>query len=62
MNLGNPRESTIRELAELVIKLTGSRSQLRLDPLPVDDPTQRVRHLDITLQGSNGTDQYRTGD
>jgi UDP-glucuronate decarboxylase len=41
VNLGNPRESTIRELAEIVIRLTQSRSKLRLDPLPVDDPTQR---------------------
>ncbi len=41
VNLGNPRESTIRELAEIVISLVGSRSTLRLDPLPVDDPTRR---------------------
>ena len=41
INLGNPRESTIRELAELVLRLVRSKSQLRLDPLPVDDPTRR---------------------
>ena len=41
VNLGNPRESTIKELAELVIKLIGSKSELRFDPLPVDDPTRR---------------------
>jgi len=41
MNLGNPVEFTIRELAELVIELTGSRSELVTKPLPADDPTQR---------------------
>ena len=41
VNLGNPREFTIRELAEKVIALTGSRSQLTFAPLPIDDPTQR---------------------
>ena len=41
VNLGNPRESTIEELAQLTIQLTGSRSELRRLPLPVDDPTRR---------------------
>jgi UDP-glucuronate decarboxylase len=41
VNLGNPRESTIRELAEMVVRQTGSKSELRFDPLPVDDPTRR---------------------
>ncbi len=41
INLGNPVEFTIRELADLVLELTGSRSQLRFEPLPSDDPTQR---------------------
>jgi UDP-glucuronate decarboxylase len=41
VNLGNPKEETIRELAERVIKLVGSRSRLRFDPLPVDDPLRR---------------------
>lgn len=41
VNLGNPREFTIRELAELVLSLTGSRSRLEHKPLPSDDPTQR---------------------
>ncbi len=41
VNLGNPGEFTIRELAEQVIALTGSRSQLSFLPLPADDPTQR---------------------
>ena len=41
VNLGNPVEMTIRELAEAVIELTGSRSKLVQKPLPPDDPTQR---------------------
>ena len=41
INLGNPGEFTIRELAELVIELTGSKSKLVKKPLPPDDPKQR---------------------
>jgi UDP-glucuronate decarboxylase len=41
INLGNPGEFTIRELAEQVIEMTGSRSQLTFLPLPADDPKQR---------------------
>jgi UDP-glucuronate decarboxylase len=41
VNLGNPTEFTIRRLAELIIDMTGSRSSLRFDPLPPDDPRQR---------------------
>jgi len=41
INLGNPNEFTIRELAELVIELTGASSKLVSRPLPQDDPKQR---------------------
>jgi UDP-glucuronate decarboxylase len=41
INLGNPLEFTIRQLAELVIKMTGARSKLVFKPLPSDDPKQR---------------------
>ncbi|MFZ1661650.1 MAG: UDP-glucuronic acid decarboxylase family protein [Paracoccaceae bacterium] len=41
MNIGNPVEMTIRELAEAVIDLTGSKSKLVFEPLPSDDPVQR---------------------
>jgi UDP-glucuronate decarboxylase len=47
MNLGNPRESTILELAETIIRLTGSRSRIEFKPLPTNDP--RRRRPDITL-------------
>ena len=41
INLGNPNEFTIKELAETVIKLTNSKSELISNPLPKDDPKQR---------------------
>jgi dTDP-glucose 4,6-dehydratase len=41
VNLGNPHEFTIRQLAKLVLELTGSKSKLVLKPLPQDDPKQR---------------------
>lgn len=47
VNIGNPREHTVLELAELVLRLTGSRSRLERKPLPADDP--RRRRPDITL-------------
>ncbi len=45
VNIGNPREMTIRELAERIIALTGSKSRIVERPLPVDDP--KVRQPDI---------------
>jgi UDP-glucuronate decarboxylase len=47
VNLGNPEEFTIRELAELILRMTGSRSKIVNLPLPQDDPVQRKP--DITL-------------
>jgi UDP-glucuronate decarboxylase len=47
INLGNPGEYTIKELAELTIELVGSDSKLIFQPLPPDDPTRR--RPDITL-------------
>jgi len=45
VNIGNPREQTVSQIAELVIKLTGSKSKIEHKPLPVDDP--KVRNPDI---------------
>jgi dTDP-glucose 4,6-dehydratase len=45
-NIGNPNEFTVRQLAELVVELTGTRSQIEMRPLPVDDP--KVRQPDIS--------------
>ena len=47
VNLGNPAEMTVKELAELVIGMTGSQSKLSFVDLPQDDPTQR--RPDISL-------------
>ncbi len=47
VNIGNPGEFTIRELAEQVIRISGSKSKLVQRPLPSDDPTRR--RPDITL-------------
>lgn len=41
VNMGNPEEFTIRQLAETVIRMTGSRSRIIYRPLPQDDPVQR---------------------
>ncbi len=41
VNLGNPGEFTVRELAEMIIELTGSSSRIVYRPLPTDDPRQR---------------------
>ena len=46
VNIGNPEELTIREMAEAVLELTGSDSPLHEEPLPIDDP--QVRCPDIT--------------
>jgi dTDP-glucose 4,6-dehydratase len=46
VNIGNPHELTVLEIAEKIIKLTGSKSRIVLQPLPEDDP--RVRRPDIT--------------
>lgn len=47
VNLGNPSEFTMLELAEMVIKLTGSKSQLIYLPLPKDDPAQRQPNITL---------------
>ena len=40
-NIGNPDEFTVRELADIVVELTGSSSEIVHEPLPVDDPAKR---------------------
>jgi dTDP-glucose 4,6-dehydratase len=46
INIGNPQEMTIEQIARLIIEMTGSKSQIIYKPLPVDDP--KVRQPDIT--------------
>ncbi len=50
VNLGNPREFTISELAHLVIELTGSKSKLVYRNLPADDPTQRQPDISLARE------------
>lgn len=47
VNIGNPDEFTIKELAEAVIRLTGSKSRMIHKPLPQDDPMQRQPRIDL---------------
>ncbi len=47
LNIGNPNEFTIKSLAEQVILLTGSRSQIHYEPLPHDDPIQRQPNISL---------------
>jgi UDP-glucuronate decarboxylase len=47
INLGNPVEMTVRQLAERVIALSGSKSELIFKPLPVDDPKQRCPDISL---------------
>lgn len=51
VNLGNPVEYQVRDLAEIIIRLTGSNSSIEYQPLPMDDP--RKRQPDITLAREN---------
>ncbi len=47
INIGNPCEFTILELAEMIIQLTGSKSKIKFLPLPQDDPRQRKPDIDL---------------
>jgi UDP-glucuronate decarboxylase len=47
VNIGNPNEFTIKELAELVIELTDTSSRIIYEPLPADDPMQRQPNIEL---------------
>lgn len=51
VNLGNPNEFTILQLAEQVIDITGSKSQIEPKPLPEDDPRQRKPDISLAREG-----------
>ena len=53
VNLGNPVEFTIKELAEKVVKMTGSKSKISYQPLPHDDPKQRQPDITLAKQELN---------
>ena len=50
VNIGNPGEFTMLELAEMVLRLTGSRSKISFKPLPSDDPKQRRPDISLAKQ------------
>jgi UDP-glucuronate decarboxylase len=53
VNIGNPNEFTIAELAELVVELTGSKSKIDNQPLPSDDPRQRCPDIGLAKKHLN---------
>lgn len=53
LNLGNPAEMTILELAEKIIELTNSKSKLEFRPLPQDDPKQRRPDISLAKKTLN---------
>ena len=54
INIGNPGEFSMLELAEMVLKLTNSKSKLTFKPLPQDDPTQRRPDITLAKKELNG--------
>ena len=54
VNIGNPGEFTMLELAEKVIELTGSKSKIIFEPLPQDDPRQRKPDISLANEKLNG--------
>jgi len=53
INIGNPNEFTIKQLAELVVEKTGSTSRIDYPPLPSDDPKQRQPNIDLAKEVLN---------
>lgn len=53
VNIGNPNEFTMLELAEQVISLTNAKSKIRFEPLPQDDPLQRQPNIDLAYEKLN---------
>ncbi|NVN96310.1 MAG: SDR family oxidoreductase [Bacteroidetes bacterium] len=53
VNIGNPNEFTMLELAEKVIKLTGTKSKIVFEPLPADDPLQRQPNISLAKEKLN---------
>jgi len=62
LNLGNTSEYPIRELAETVLRLTGSRSKLITRPLPVDDPKQRQPDITVAREALDWQPRVRLED
>jgi len=59
VNIGNPNEFTIKELAELVIELTGTKSKIIYEDLPADDPLQRQPDISLAKKELNWEPQIQ---
>ncbi len=62
INLGNPQEIRVRDLATLIVQITGSRSSIQQGPLPKDDPTRRCPDITLAKQALNWTPRTPLGD
>ncbi|TKG95841.1 SDR family oxidoreductase [Puteibacter caeruleilacunae] len=54
VNIGNPEEFTVSELADLILEMTGSKSEITYLPLPTDDPMQRKPDITLAKENLNG--------
>ena len=61
VNLGNPSERTVLNLAEIILKFTGSKSQIVFMPLPKDDPAKRRPNIDLAKEVLDWTPQTDIG-
>ncbi len=63
VNIGNPDERTVLELAQIVLELSGSESSITFEPLPTDDPTRRCPDISLATSelGWSPTIDLRTG-
>ena len=62
VNLGNPNEFTILELAQEVISITGSKSKIVFKPLPIDDPIQRCPDISLAKKTLAWTPTVKLGE
>ena len=50
VNLGNPAEYQVKDLAEMIVRLTGSKSPIEYQPLPMDDPKRRQPDISLARE------------
>ena len=62
MNIGNPVEISVRQLAQRIIELSGSRSKLTFRPLPSDDPKQRQPNIELARKRLNWSPKWMLDD
>ena len=62
VNIGNPAEFTMLELAELILKISGGKSKIVYQPLPSDDPKQRQPNIELAKNKLGWTPKVSLGD